>query len=98
MQITEEVRPVCLWNSGDTSLNNIIGKNGVVRSNLQLKYIISNIQSFNYLILKIIGNNNLILDMIDTKVLLLDGIVINDLILGSTGTKVLIWMEMLLMP
>ena len=47
VQITAKVRPVCLWNSGDTSLQNIVRKEGVVRSNLQLKYIILNIQTFN---------------------------------------------------
>jgi len=40
VQITAEVRPVCLWNPDDTSLQNIIGKNGVVRSNFQVTYII----------------------------------------------------------
>jgi dynein heavy chain len=30
VKITAEVRPVCLWNAGDTSLQNIIDKNGVV--------------------------------------------------------------------
>jgi len=47
VQITPEIRPVCLWNPGDTSLQNIIEKDGVVRFNLQLTYIIWNIQSFN---------------------------------------------------
>ena len=97
VQITAEVRPVCLWNSGDTSLNNIIGKNGVVRSNLQLKYIIWNIQSFNYLILNGIGNNDLILDSIGTNVLILGSIVTNVLILEITGTNALIWIELVLM-
>jgi len=40
VKITAEVRPVCLWNAGDTSLQNIIDKNGVVRSNFQVTYII----------------------------------------------------------
>jgi secreted trypsin-like serine protease len=40
VQITAEVRPVCLWNQGDTSLESIIGKDGVVRSNFQVTFII----------------------------------------------------------
>jgi hypothetical protein len=40
VQITAEVRPVCLWNQGDTSLQSITGKDGVVRSNLQVTFII----------------------------------------------------------
>ena len=34
------IRPVCLWNPGDTGLENIIGKDGVVRSSLQVTFII----------------------------------------------------------
>jgi len=40
VQITADVRPVCLWNPGDTGLKNIIGKDGVVRSSLQVTFII----------------------------------------------------------
>jgi hypothetical protein len=40
VQITTEVRPVCLWNPGDTSLQDIVGKDGVVRSNLQVPFTI----------------------------------------------------------
>jgi len=36
VQITAEVRPVCLWNPGDTSLQNIIGQDGVVRPKFQV--------------------------------------------------------------
>jgi hypothetical protein len=40
VQITAQVRPVCLWEKGDTELLNIIGENGLVRSNLQVTFII----------------------------------------------------------
>jgi len=40
VRITVDVRPVCLWNPGDTGLGNIIGKDGVVRFSLQIKFII----------------------------------------------------------
>ena len=37
VQITADVIPVCLWNPDDTSLQNIIGQDGVVRPNFQVK-------------------------------------------------------------
>ena len=40
VQITADVRPVCLWNPGDTGLDNVNGKDGVVRTNLQVTFII----------------------------------------------------------
>jgi secreted trypsin-like serine protease len=40
VKITAEVRPVCLWNQGDTSLESIIDKEGVVSSNFQVTFII----------------------------------------------------------
>ena len=40
VQITADVGPVCLWNPSDTGLENIIGKDGVVRFNLQVTFII----------------------------------------------------------
>jgi Trypsin. len=40
VEITAQVRPVCLWDRSDTSLQSVIGKDGVVRSNLQVTSII----------------------------------------------------------
>jgi len=40
VKITADVRPVCLWNPGDTGLDNVNGKDGVVRTNLQVTFII----------------------------------------------------------
>jgi hypothetical protein len=39
VQYTTNVRPVCLWNQRDISLESIIGKEGVVRSSFQIEYV-----------------------------------------------------------
>ena len=39
VEFTAKVRPVCLWNPSDTSIQSIIGKDGVVRSNLKVTCI-----------------------------------------------------------
>jgi hypothetical protein len=39
VQYTINVRPVCLWNQRDISLESIVGKEGVVRSNLQITHV-----------------------------------------------------------
>lgn len=36
VQYTLNVRPVCLWSETDTNLDSIVGKEGVVRPNLQI--------------------------------------------------------------
>ena len=40
VEITGEVSTVCLWDRSDTSLQSVIGKDGVVRSTLQVTSII----------------------------------------------------------